>query len=215
MPSPLDDDRETTLLRQAYNRLRSPGSVACPDAQDLTALAIGETADRERIADHIVSCRQCGADYRILLDLHEEASAPLRSRTSARAWIAVAAVALAAAAGALLFLRAGRGAGDGEAIRGSAASQIAAPVVPAAGATLAKPPARLTWPGQGSAEGYRVKLFGASGEKLWESERVSRPSIDLPLAALSFENGRRYFWTVEVETPLEKTRLGPFWFTLR
>ena len=215
MSRPLDEDGETQLLRQAHEGLRSPGSAACPDAEDLAALAIGETANRERIADHVVSCRRCGANYRILLDLHKEASPPLRPRVSALAWIAVASVALAAAAGVLLFLRAGRGTGGEEAIRGTAASRIALSVVPAAGATLGEPPTRLAWPGQKSAEGYRVKLFGASGETLWESERVSRPSIDIPHAALSFEKGRRYFWTVEVETPLEKTRLGPFWFTLR
>jgi hypothetical protein len=215
MSRPPDEDTETPLLRQANEGLRSPGSAACPDADELAALAVGQTANRERIADHVVSCRQCGADYRILLELHKEASPPLRPRASALAWLAVASVVLAAAAGALLVLRAGRGAGGEEAIRGTAAGRIAISVVPAAGATLGEPPARLAWPGQKSAEGYRVKLFGASGETLWESERISTPSIDIPPAALSFGSGRSYFWTVEVETPLEKARLGPFWFTLR
>jgi hypothetical protein len=214
MEEPTRDLLESAL-RESYRRLQSEGAAACPAPETLAALAIGEPVpEREKIADHIVSCRRCGPDYQILLRTHAHSQAALgRGRIRHPVWISAisAAAVLVAAAGGILLWQSRRSA---DALRGvPSGTQL---VSPSWGAHLAGPPATLAWPSQAGAESYRVRLFDATGQTLWESERLPAPTTELPKAVRErLAAGQNYFWSVEVLTPLEKSRLGPFSFTIR
>jgi hypothetical protein len=206
---------EATTLSQTYRDLQGPGSDQCPHAEALASVALGEApaSERDRIADHAVSCRRCSEDLQLLMRTHVEVrGAPAPRRLALLTWISAAAIA-AIAVGALLFMRTSR---PEDALRGGRAPQEAALVEPADGATIAAAPETLRWPAQPRAEGYRAKLFDSSGETIWESERVTEPSVALPRSAASrLQPGQGYFWRVDVEMALEKRRLGPFSFNLR
>jgi len=206
-PAPLE-----AALKESYRRLQTGGSDGCPTAEALAALAIGEPADdRDRLADHIVSCIPCSEAYQILARTHAESQKTFERGLPRRVWLAAAAV-LIAAAGAILFWRSGR---PPEALRGGAA-EPASLVSPAGGATVAAAPAQLRWPARAGAESYRARLFDASGQTVWESGRLATTSAELPSTARErLTRGQTYFWTVEVEMPLERTRLGPYSFTIR
>src|SRR5262249_5752198 len=183
-----------------------------PSDDTLAAFVLGDLSgeDRSRCADHIPSCRACTADYRALAEVHAQTSAALRPRDGWRAaWVAAAVVALAVG-GALIVVRSGR---REEAFRET--PPAAASVEPADGATLAHAPSALHWPVQRDAEGYRVKLFGPSGDAIWEMDAQKADRIEVPEAVRSrLEPGRSYFWNVEVRLPLERQRLGPYTFTI-
>jgi hypothetical protein len=200
-------------LTDAYRRIQEPGSPACPTPESLTDLALGATLgeERARLADHVVSCRRCSEGVQILLATNREARRELGAARSGRLrWLALAAATvLAVLAGGLLVLR--QRAGVESADRGAAAQ--AASVIPLDASALVDAPARFEWPAVPQAEGYRVKLFRDSGDALWESDRVTAPHVEIPTERrASIEGGRSYYWVVEVEGPLEKSRLGPFTF---
>jgi len=164
------------------------------------------------LADHVIACRHCSDAYRILARTHEETrQAPGASRLAWRA-AAAAAIALLAITGVLL-LRSNRPV-PGDAVRGVAATSSA--VVPGDGAMLGEPPAELRWPARPAAEGYRVRLFDSAGSAVFEADAGTAQRLALPDAVRSrVRAGGSYFWTVEVRTPNERQRLGPFSFTLR
>ena len=212
MNEPPRAEPEAALL-QAYRELQQSGSGGCPDAEALVGLVLKDVPpeEREALADHVVSCRRCSEDYQILSRTHVEAS-PMRRRLDPRAWIA-AAVILFAVAGGVFVARRDRGESD---ITRGASSSVGSHVVPPDGGSVPSPPAEFVWPPQPGAEGYRVKLFAPSGDPLWESERVKQNRVGLPpLQRSRLSAGQSYFWVVETEMPLEKTRLGPFRFRLR
>ncbi len=220
MSQHLPGDPETARLQKAYRELQTPGSAECPKTEDLAGMALGEIAGepRSHIADHIVACRKCSEDYRILLDTHAEASSRLPGARS-RLWrrTALAAGVALALAGTVLVVRTLRGPLESPegAVR-SAGPRVETSVAPQSGATLSTGPAEFAWPAQKDAEAYRLKLFTSSGDTLWESQPLRQPTAELPLDRRSLlKTGRSYFWVVEVEMPLGKERLGPFSFTLR
>ena len=207
---------EVTTLSQTYRDLQGAGSDQCPSAEARAGVAVGEAPepDRDRIADHAVSCRRCSEDLQILMRTHlEAAGAPAAPRTIRRMmWLSAAAIAVIAA-GAVLVLRTSR---PVEVVRGGRALREAALVTPHDNATLPAAPEKLIWPAQPGAESYRAKLFDASGQGIWESERVAEPSVAVPPTVASrLQSGQGYFWAVDVEMPFEKQRLGPYSFTLR
>lgn len=88
-------------------------------------------------------------------------------------------------------------------------------VEPSPSRRLVAPPARLRWPVQPGATGYRVHLFDAAAERLWRSAALSRGELTLPPEAVAaLRRGDTYFWTVEVLGPVAKRELGPFWFEI-
>lgn len=203
---------ESQELLRAYRELQLAGSGGCPDAETLAGLVLNDVPPekREALADHVVSCRRCSEDYQVLSRTHARA-APIRRRLDPRGWIA-AAVILFAVAGGVFVARRDRA--QTEVTRG-AGSSVASLVVPPDGGSLSSAPTEFVWPAQAGAEGYRVKLFGPSGEALWESERVKQNRVGLPpLQRARLSAGQSYFWVVETEMSLEKTRLGPFRFSL-
>ena len=68
------DDLDIESWRQAYRDLQSHGSPSCPPDDHLIALVLHERpcAEREQLADHIVSCRRCTDLYRLLLHVHRD-----------------------------------------------------------------------------------------------------------------------------------------------
>lgn len=214
----LTREPETDLLRKTYRELQAEGSDACPPGETLAALATGELAGAERdsAADHAVQCRRCSEDLQVLLATHAQAGEKVPAATGwwgRAAALGVAAVLVIFVARAVLAPRSPHPT-EPSAERGPA-SAIGSLVVPGDGAELAGAPERFAWPAQKDADGYRVKLFDSSGEALWQSERVSKPDVGLPPFQRSrLKSGQAYFWNVEVDGPLEKTRLGPFRFRL-
>jgi hypothetical protein len=68
------DDRDIESWRQAYRHLQGRGSPSCPSDDRLIDLVLHEhaCAEREQLADHIVSCCRCTALCQILLRVHRD-----------------------------------------------------------------------------------------------------------------------------------------------
>ncbi len=213
MPRRPPNGPEDRALSRAYRSTQSSGSQACPPAERLTDLAVGDLLEAERalLADHVVSCRRCTDDLQILQRTHAVAGV---GRRSARAgWLAAAAAMAVLGIGVLFAVRS-RPAID--TVRGGPDAGRAAGVSPAAGSTLAGPPEVLRWPAQKGAESYRVKLFDRSGRAIWDSGPLTSPPARVPAAArAALRAGESYFWSVEVARSAETLRLGPYAFALR
>jgi hypothetical protein len=199
-----DDD-----LRSAYGALpRDPGP--CPSPEQLTALAIGEMLEpeRSRLADHVVACARCAADWRILSETNcDLAPQPRRGIR----WFALAAAAAVLVVVGLLVIR--PSAPRPEAVRGKGAASESA-VVPKAGSRLDAPPREFAWTPPAGASSHRLRLFDASGRRVWESEPLVEPKATLPEAVGAALPDGPYFWTVDVETAAGAEKLGPFPFDL-
>ena len=88
-------------------------------------------------------------------------------------------------------------------------------VAPAPGSKLDQAPARLVWPPQPGAASYRVVLFDASAEQLWESPPLAGTELELPQEARALiRPDANYLWLVEVEGPATRRELGPFRFAV-
>jgi hypothetical protein len=199
--------------RAAYrSTLAGAPGPGCPGQDALASLAVGDLppGDRVRVADHVVACAACASDYRILAELHREASARARTRGSWRA-AAVAAVVVAALAG-VLAPGDKTPALDPDRPRGRPGTRA---VTPAPDAALAAAPAELSWPAEPLALGYRVRLFDARAEPIWESPAAQTTSRPLPQDVRErLRAGGGYFWIVDVGAEAAPHRLGPFWFHL-
>jgi hypothetical protein len=163
--------------------------------------------ERQVLADHVATCPSCAADFRLLRELHAEASRGAGAgRPSRRVWLAAAAAALAAVALVPLLLRA-----PADRVRGTADD-----VRPADGAVLEKAPEALAWPPEPGARAYRVRLFQADASPLWDSGEVTGPPVRLPAEHQGgMRAGGSWYWTVEALGPVQRRRMGPFWFQLR
>jgi hypothetical protein len=176
----------------------------------LTALATGELteAERARLADHVVGCTRCAADWRILSETHRGLSPQSGGRLR---WFGLAAAAAMIAVVSLLFLRAP--APRREALRGKIpGDEVAAS--PKAGSRLEAAPREFAWQPPAGAANQRFRLFEASGKRVWESEPLSDAKTTLPEAVAEALPDGTYFWTVEVETAAGAEKLGPFPFDL-
>jgi hypothetical protein len=162
--------------------------------------------ERQALADHVATCASCAADFRLLRELHAEASRDAAAgRPSRRVWLAAAAAALAAVALLPLLLRE-----PADQVRGTANE-----VRPADGAVLERAPEVLAWPAEPGARAYRVRLFQADATPLWDSGEVAGPPVRLPAEQLAgMRAGGSWYWTVEALGPVQRRRLGPFWFQL-
>lgn len=211
------EDPEFRGWRAAYQAGMRAGSDACPDDETLAALVLGELRgdERERLAVHVTECRRCAASYRTLRAVHAEARHGPAGRRRMR-WPAVAAAAVVAAGLGVSLVWLARDSPStrtDETVRGSA--PLEERVRPVADAVLETPPAHLSWPAQVGATGYRVRLYDETASVLWKGSRVVEPRIvveDEAQAALVA--GGAYFWTVDVEGPVTRSRLGPFWFRI-
>ena len=84
---------------------------------------------------------------------------------------------------------------------------------PADDAVVDRVPEGFAWPAQLGATGYRIRLFDARAELVWQSGPLDSSEASLPPEVLRlFESPGSYSWTVEVEGSVRKSRLGPFSF---
>ncbi len=205
MPGERFDERSLAAWRRAYAEgISAPGP--CPGEAALAALATGELEreERARIADHVVACRRCAADYRTLRDLHRQAtldaggdagsaavSHPLSPPRRRRRFALALAAGVALAVGATFFWRL---APAPPARSGGVPALVSSPQdrtrLPAA-------PSRFAWSAQPDADAYRVELYDADSTLIWESGELERPAADVPAAvAAGLERGRTYYWRV-------------------
>jgi hypothetical protein len=204
----MTDDR----LREAYRALQGEGSPACPSDDELAGLVLGEDAEARRtaLADHVVSCRRCSESVAILLETHREISGDGRTAPAARRrrWLSLAAAAAALVVIGFLLAR------PAERIRPAerGPSDRMAGVVPADGTPLAEPPERFEWPPSAEAESYRLEVYRDSGELVWDSGLLATTHAVLPADARARLAAGAYYWVVEVEGSLGRTRTGPFSF---
>jgi hypothetical protein len=212
------DQSQTSDLgawREAYRTGLEPTPRGCPGEEALADLVTGEIAEvtRARVADHLVRCARCADDYRTLSTLHREAARPASGR---RWWIPALAAAAALAAVALLLPWAPGERGGAEGARPSPLrGRPAVAVEPRDGAVLDAIPSRLTWSAQLAATGYVVRLYDASGARLWSASSTA-PTIDLPDALPGTPGAAgEYYWTVEVQGTVVISKLGPYWFEVR
>lgn len=201
-------------LRAAYRALQAEGSAQCPADEELAALVVGEIEPprREELADHVIACRRCAESAGILFEAHREAGGhPAPGVSTRRRWLSLGAAAAALAAIGLLVTRSADRPVSIERGRPARVSGLS----PADGSELNAAPTRFVWPPRDQAEGYRLKLYGDGGDLVWESDRAAAPAADVPPAVGSgLEAGRSYYWVVDVDGPIEQTRLGPFSFRL-
>jgi hypothetical protein len=126
---------------------------------------------------------------------------------------AAAAVVLFALATVVLLNRHAARQSGAEPLRGRGAASEAA-VAPKTDSRLDAPPREFAWKAPAGASRSRVRLFDASGNRLWESEPLAEARTALPEGVGSALKDGSYFWTVDVETPAGAEKLGPFPFDL-
>ena len=217
--------RPEDSLRELYQQATAGADrEGCPSRDQLAALAAGGAAgrDRGRILDHVASCNRCAREVQALRrleprprevanELEPGAGVPRPAARFRRRHGLLAAGLVAVALGGTTLLNPRSPAPAAGVVR-SAAEAAARP---APDSRLEAAPAELSWPPQQGATGYRVRLFDAGAQVLWDGEPVAAPAWQLPPAAR--ENllpGRSYFWTVDIEGSVRRRSLGPFWFHL-
>jgi hypothetical protein len=219
-------------LRRLYQaRTAKDDRSGCPGAPELAALAGGELgdADRRRLLEHVAGCASCALEVKLAAEtvpwseeLSREVAAASRSAPASppssiasraperrRSRRLLPSLALAAATvlaiGAGVWLLTPPALPPGDVVRGAEDE-----VAPAPGSELAEAPARLTWAPQPGAESYRVVLFDARAERLWESGPLAAAEVVLPPEARAQRRpGATYLWLVEVEGPAARRELGP------
>jgi len=78
------------------------------------------------------------------------------------------------------------------------------------------PPDTLSWESVPGARAYRVSLYNSTMERIWQSQRVTGTSVELPDDVIEgLSPGQRYFWQVVVNLDRGKvTKSRLFEFTL-
>ena len=194
-PDATDDD-----LRRRY-QADAAGEGEHVDDPTWERLACGEIgpAERVRVSEHITSCAVCGAIYRALTDLREEAQrfdpgAPAADSREFRAWLASWRQALAVAAAltlvvvALTYRRE-----PSSTTRGGDAAAGVSTTAPA-GTAAANPALEFRWAPVAGADHYRLTLHAADGLPLWTSPNLSETKAGWP-ATVAAAPGT-YFWQV-------------------
>jgi hypothetical protein len=156
----------------------------------------------------VTGCAGCALELRLAADVAPAARSRPRSRRLLPS-LALAATTLLAIGAAVWFATlqpepprdAMRGGDDG--------------VVPAPDAELDELPTHLAWPPQAGATGYRVVIFDARAERLWESALLDGAEVALPPEVRALlRPGATYLWLVEVQGLAARRELGPYRFTL-
>lgn len=213
-------DELSALLRLGGGSARR--RRGCPDEEVLAALVDvrldGER--RRRLGEHLADCRHCLGQVGILTRLARpgaeaqpavpaswlEAAAHRRpgTRRLSWSWAAAAAALLAVALG--LAWRPGLapgGAAPGPRVRAESPAAVAsggpAIVHPVEGATLGPRAPAVRWTPVAGALSYRVRLTGADGTILWQTETTGTEAAAPPSLVLA--GGGPYFAWVQARLP--------------
>ncbi|MBZ0114132.1 MAG: hypothetical protein K8J08_16840 [Thermoanaerobaculia bacterium] len=210
--------------RSSY-RPKAPIGDCCDD-EALVRGVLGEMAldERTRLADHLVTCRECAVRYRLAAELHaivEVSDRPTAAPVRAIRWGAVAALALALLAVAFavrLWIP------DSATLEPRSVDVVRGPssaiLMPPDGAVLRVAPETLVWPAP-SVGDYRVRLFDHQAEPIWETivevgGEEENGTVDLPAAVRGrLQSGAAYFWVIDGLGGAAGLRHGPSWFELQ
>ena len=210
----LDNEELAGLFNDRSIRLPRP-TPGCPEAELFRRVAQGEAAaaQREELADHLVSCADCSEQYRLIVQLRSWANGRETSGTAADSqrpsrrslsWISALAASLLIAAGLSLFLRL-RPPSAPVASRDRGPATAALAVDPPDRALLAAAPSRLAWEPVEGADGYEVTLYDFESSPIWESPPISRAEIAFPdFVRKKIESGGRFYWRVTVRKGIDR-----------
>ncbi len=192
---------EIHRLREAY---RAAAEGPHPPEATWEAFAMGELSEEEEreLLRHTLSCPDCAAVHRALLQVRREAAAfdPGAPRLSSRmrrpfrgmpTLLAAAAVLLAASV--VVLLRPAHGPGPTPTPRGAGGETLRL-IRPVGEVTTPLPP--FTWTEVPGARGYVVELLDSGGNTIWRSPEVRGTSVSAPEGVLPREGVSH--WRVEV-----------------
>ena len=196
-PDPLD------LLRDSLGTQPGPESRTpdCLDDDTIAALAAGtvDAAARARALAHVAACARCRhAVASVARALTDPAVAREVAATEGRGRRLPYRLALSAAAAVILLLLAGPRLLDlGRPVHRAPPPSGAVPT-PASPIGVVADADTLRWLGVPGADRYRVTLFDAPGQVLYETQLADTIAV-LPDAVV-LEAGRPYLWKVEART---------------
>jgi hypothetical protein len=201
-----------------------PCTPQCPDADTLTAFALGQldSAERDAIAERVGACPNCAAAVQLALasgdwsadlarDLEAESDSAQvvtltpRPRRRMPLWIPAA----MAAGVALVFVALPmlRPPVPGQVLRGAAALAVQ----PADESVLHAAPDELRWPCALAPNAVQVELLDASAVRLWIGQ-AEDCSATLPAEVKARVNGGAYLW--RLSDTREEVVAGPFGFSV-
>jgi hypothetical protein len=192
-PDPLD------LLRHRLDA-STRETPECLDDATLAALAEGalDAAARTALLPHLAACPRC---RRVVASVARTLGDPAVAREVAavvgrgRRPLLRIGVPAAAAAAILLALAVPRWVNDRSGHRGPPGAVVPSPLAPVG--TVAEATA-LRWAAVVGADRYRVILFDAAGQALYETQ-LSDTVVSLP-DSVALAPGRLYLWKVEART---------------
>jgi Putative zinc-finger len=172
----------------------------CVDAETIGALAEGtlDAESRARALAHVAACVHCRRAVASVAEAladgpvtHEIDVVEGRARRPGR----LLRVTVPLAAAAILLLLLWSPAGDEPAIHRGNGGTAPTPIAPVGAVAAAQ---RLDWTGMIGADRYRVTLFDARGDVLYETELTDTSAV-LP-SSVELIAGTPYLWRVEART---------------
>lgn len=200
-------------LRAGYREDTKRGRLQdCPESGTLASTAAGKlaAADREAIAWHLTFCSDCSLEMQLARPL---ASTETGSAGPGRNWRLVLplAAAFVLAAGIGILTRSASHSEPPAGVRGAAASGER--TVPPDGATLAEPPAQLSWKSAPPADTFEIVLFDAESTEIWRSAPTGAPTASLPAGArAALPSGSPVYWRVLAVRGVERSTSPLFRF---
>jgi len=202
---------ELERLRDAYLEIAPADAEHLGDEQwERLACDDLESAERETLLDHILSCSQCSRTYRALLAVRREghtfdpgAPRPTVEREMARSWrwrgMLLGLAAAAAVIMGVLVVEPRLGTGPAPPasqppVTLRSVGSVAGPALVAPLGTLAGTPGELSWRPVEGARGYVVELLDGDGELVWKSEELKVTSTPWPRKIAAAPG--RYYWRV-------------------
>lgn len=208
----MNDER----LQQAW-RSATGSAAPLPDADDYAALLDGrlDPARREDLLARVAEDADAALMLQVAMALRSAAQAavapaantvtPLRPRSRPHwPWMQALAASLVVAVGAAVWMRPPAP----DVLRSSALATVSDPLD---GARLAAAPTRLRWAAQPGVARYRVRLYDARAELIWQSAPVAEVELAIDEAVRERIGAGHYFWRVEA-AGAEGTGMGPYRF---
>lgn len=202
----MTDSERFDMLRQVLAARVEP-EIPTPDCLDedlIAALAEGslDAPARAEAVRHLAACPRCRRAVASVAQALADRSVAREARAAGTGWRRAFRIALpAAAAAALLVLVWSRPADDGGTRHRAPPDAGAAPVLVAPVGAVAQAPV-LVWTPVAGAHRYRVTLFDAQGQVLYETQlgdTVATVPDSIVLAP-----GRPYLWKVEARTGFDR-----------